>query len=236
MHLNLLNSEKFLINLILQRTEPLSALNCKHATAKWKKNGDLSEIRKLIKNNSFLKNYLTLLLRSLKKEMSELEIFNVGEKINNLVSIGPGNGLLELLFIKKFIIKKILLIDIETTNNHDYGFRKNSSGYAQLDETKKFFINNKINENSIFICNPNLRKIPSFIFDMLISTYSMGFHYPCDLYFEFIINNSKQGSIIILDVKKGVFDKGLDILKESFEITNSIDYKISNRIKLIKIN
>ena len=236
MHLNLLDSEKFLINLVLQRTAPLGILNCKYATAKWRKDGDLSEIKKLIKNKSFLKNYLSLLLGSLKKEINELEKFCFGETINSLVSIGPGNGLLELLFIKKYIIKKILLVDIESSETHDYGFRENSSGYALLDETKKFFINNHINEKSIFLCNPNLKKIPNFSFDMLISTCSMGFHYPCNSYFEFIINNSNKGSIIILDIKRGVSDKGLEMIKESFKLINSINYKISDRIKLKKIN
>ena len=139
MHLNLLDSEKFLINLVLQRTGPLGTLNCKYATAKWRKDGDLSEIKKLIKNKSFLKNYLSLLLGGLKKEINELEKFYFGETINSLVSIGPGNGLLELLFIKKYIIKKILLVDIESSETHDYFFRENSSGYALLDEPKKFF-------------------------------------------------------------------------------------------------
>jgi len=236
MHLNLLDTEKFLINLVLQRTEPLGILNCKYATAKWKKEGDLSEIKKLIKNKAFLKNYLSLLLESLKKEIDEFERFFFSENINNLVSIGPGNGLVELLLIKKYLIKKILLIDIEISETHDYGFRENSSGYAELDETKKFFINNQIDKGSISLCNPNLRAIPNFSFDMLISTYSMGFHYPCNPYFEFIMNNSNKGSIIILDIKRGVSDKGLEMIKESFELVSTINYKISDRIKLKKIN
>ena len=236
MHLNLLDNEKFLINLVLQRTEPLGILNYKYATAKWKKEGDLSEIKKLIKDKVFLKNYLSLLVENLKKEIDEFDTFNFSENINNLVSIGPGNGLLEILLIKKYIIKKILLIDIEISETHDYGFKEKSSGYADLAQTKKFFINNQINGESISLCNPNLGAVPNFSFDMLISTYSMGFHYPCNSYFEFIINNSNKGSIIILDIKRGVSDKGLEMIKESFELVSTISYKISDRIKLKKID
>jgi len=177
-----------------------------------------------------------LLLENLKKEIDEFEKFNFSENINNLVSIGPGNGLVELLLIKKYIINKILLIDIEISETHDYGFRENSSGYAELAEIKKFFINNQINERSISLCNPNLGTVPNFSFDMLISTYLMGFHYPCNSYFEFIMNNSNKGAVIILDIKRGVSDKGLEIIKGSFELVSTISYKISDRIKLKKIN
>lgn len=135
----------------------------------------------------------------------------------NLISIGPGNALIELILQKKFNFNKILLIDIENSTSHHHGYSNLGSGYASLVDTKKFLIDNGIDKNQIIICNPNLQKIPNIKIDVLVSIISMGFHYPCDTYFEYIMRNSSKGSLIFLDKRKNIKDEGFEKL---FNICN----------------
>lgn len=51
--------------------------------------------------------------------------------------------------------------------------------------------------------NPSIASLPSFRFDALISLYAMGFHFPRDLYAEWIAANRKPGAVEIFDTRNG---------------------------------
>ena len=236
MNLNIPDSKNFLINLVLQRTSPLINLGHREVLLKWIQTGKIDEIKNLIEDKFFLEKYLKILLKEISLEADNLIKVFKNFKSENLVSIGPGNGLIELILLKKLPIKKILLIDIEKTDTHHHGFYEKGSGYAKLEETKNFFIKNGIKESSINCCNPNNEALPIFRIDILISLISMGFHYPCDDYYDFIINNSKPKTVLSFDKRKVSNDSGYENLIKKFKILGSIESTKKNRVFLIKEN
>ena len=235
LNIKLPNSETFLVNLVLQRTSPLLLLGYDEALIRWFNSGDTDDIKKLINNKNFLKNYLNILLKEINNEVDELIKVFKNTEAKNLVSIGPGNGFIELILTKRLDLDKVLLIDIENSKIHRHGFFNEGSGYAKLNETKSFFVNNGINENSIICCNPNKEKIPNFRTDILISILSMGFHYPCNDYVNFILENTKKGSIICIDKRKEVNDRGFEKLSKYFKISDSKNLSKHIRLLLSKI-
>ena len=119
-------------------------------------------------------------------------------------------------------LEKILLIDIEKTESQNHGFNEKGSGYANLIDTKNFLITNDISSNKIITCNPEKHKIPKFKFDLLISLFSMGFHYPCNEYTDFILKNASHRSKIIYDKRRNVFDKGHETLQQKLKFLKKI--------------
>jgi len=139
----------------------------------------------------------------------------VGDDVS-LCSIGPGNGLVELFLCRESNISRVLLIDIERTAEHRHGFELAGSGYASLQKTKQFMEMNGITGPSVQLCNPRREALPEFAFDVLISIMSMGFHYPCDEYVDFIRANCRHSGRVIFDKRKGVKDPGYDRLSVHF--------------------
>ena len=234
MNLNFPQSKSFLINLILQRTSPLLKLGQGEALFKWVNSGNITEIEGLIGNKVFLDKYLSILIKEISLEVDELVEHFKEFQSSNLVSIGPGNGLIELILLKRLPIKNILLIDIEKTNSHHHSFFSEGSGYASLEETKKFIEINGINSNAIICCNPNDQTLPVFRIDILISLFSMGFHYPCNTYLNFITKNSKSNSILCFDKRQNVKDPGYENILKDFKLLKSKDFKKYKRVFLIK--
>ena len=160
-------------------------------------------------------------------------IFNI-KKVNNIISIGPGNGVFELILLKKIKFKKILLIDIENTKKQFHGFNKEGSGYSSLKDTKNFFISNNIPSNSIIICNPKIKNLPKFEYDLAFSLFSMGFHYPCNQYINFLTENAKKDSKIIIDKRICSIDAGYNTLLENFKLLKTIPKLKHYRVSICK--
>ena len=113
-----------------------------------------------------------------------------------------------------------------------HGFFKKGAGYANLLATKDFLVNNKISEDRIYICNPTKTSLPEFKFSLAISTLSMGFHYPCDEYSQFLISNKMQSSYLVFDKRKNEIDQGFDEITRFFTIENVIESNKSYRLFL----
>jgi hypothetical protein len=225
-------SEDFLVNLALQRTGPLIQGGGANEFNKWVNSGDKTGINILLKDKYFLSNFLNSVQKEIQQELANF--FEAAPEIDtkSIVSIGPGNGIFELALMQTNPESKILLIDIETTNSHHHGFFKKGAGYANLLATKDFLVNNKISEDRIYICNPTKTSLPEFKFSLAISTLSMGFHYPCDEYSQFLISNKMQSSYLVFDKRKNEIDQGFDEITRFFTIENVIESNKSYRLFL----
>jgi hypothetical protein len=130
---------------------------------------------------------------------------------------------------------RLLLIDIEQSKEHQHGFAQHGSGYADLASCRRFLTSNGVPDADIATCNPRNQPLPPGEFDLLISLLSMGFHYPCDEYTNFILTGLRSGGSLILDKRTGSTDTGWDTLKSHFKVlTQAVDAK-SVRLVLEKI-
>ena len=227
-------SKIFFSDLILQRTDGLIKCGGREALNRWMKGKKKIELIDFLLANNKYEKFMKITMDKYLEEIDEfLDIFNT-KKVNNIISIGPGNGVFELILLKKIKFNKILLIDIENTKHQYHGFNKKGSGYSCLKDTKFFFISNNIPSNSIIICNPTINNLPKFEYDLAFSLFSMGFHYPCNQYVNYLIENAKKDSKIILDKRKCSIDEGYKILLKNFKLIKKIPKIKHYRVLLCK--
>ncbi len=226
----------FFINLALQRTGSLVKSGGSQALSDWFHSGSTSSIARHLSNQVHLKLFLDDLIQGIKTEAVGMVKKLPENQFERIVSIGPGNGLLELLILKNTSAQKILLIDIEATGSHHHGYADQGSGYASLSATKNFLITNGLPESSVETCNPLKTALPQFHFNLCISILSMGFHYPCqDSYIDWILENSKPNAKLVLDKRQNVPDAGFERLKANFYVESTEDSGKASRVYLSRI-
>jgi hypothetical protein len=226
--------DQFVADLILQRTGPFIAMGGGEALNRWFLDGNRAALVDYLRSRNLTKRYIQEVLTEVGSEANKIYSLLSVNSLDRIVSIGPGNGLFELMLLRRGLTSKILLIDIEHTADHHHGFNHSGAGYAALASTKSFMIDNGIPSEKILLCNPTKEPMPVFQFSLMISLLSMGFHYPCNDYSDFIESNSSLGSILILDKRKGVSDPGFERLISKFDIQQRSDAQKSVRMMLKK--
>jgi hypothetical protein len=225
----------FLANLVLQRTGPFIELGGANVLNDWFLRGDITNMLNLLNDGELRAEYINRVTEGAQRDAEELANRLSGGSSEAIVSIGPGNGIVELYLLRHLKYSKLLLIDIESTIQHHHGWNSQGAGYANLRTTQLFLELNGIDKNRLYICNPKVEKLPDYRFDSLVSLLSMGFHYPCDEYVNFIFSNATENATVILDKRLGVKDVGYDKLLTKFELTERVDYQKSFRGTFIRV-
>lgn len=226
------SDDSFVENLILQRTGDFVKYGGKHALERWFADGDRSLLVEALRSTGSINRFLRDTADRLQVEAQEVAALVPALSPATVVSIGPGNGLVELFLFDYLPISKLLLIDIEDSEAHAHGYAECGSGYASLAATRNFLVANGVPEQCIQTCNPKHEAIPQVKFDLLISLLSMGFHYPCDDYTDFIVSNINSDGIIVMDKRRRVLDFGYATLLENFRIVNQRESAKSQRVVL----
>lgn len=149
-----------------------------------------------------------------------------------ILSIGGGIGGLELYILKKFPNTKIDLIEKNYVSNKiKYGWDyRNNEAYNNLSITEEFLNLNGINNNQYNIYDFDQKNFPSKNYDLIISLYSLDYHYDFNLYSGYLNSVSKENTKIIFDTIRpdfffNIFEK-LSVIKE-----NNLTVHKSKRIK-----
>ena len=239
-----LNTE-FIENIILQRTNRFIELGGQAELTNWVKTGEKKPLSSFLKKNNLVQKYLEQTFEDIQKEAVQISNNLDSQFPSNasLVSIGPGNCVFELLLYKHLgIIKKdanlissFLLIDIEETYGlHQHMFHEKGSGYANLNSAKDFLKNNDVT-SSITTCNPAKGNIPKIKYDLLISLYSMGFHYPLDDYIDYILFNSNERALLVFDSRHGQNEQSIKKIESEFVIYKQLNFSKWRRIFFKKL-
>tara|TARA_B110001452_G_scaffold243096_1_gene226257 strand:+ start:341 stop:1033 length:693 start_codon:yes stop_codon:yes gene_type:complete len=201
--------------IVLQRIELISPL--------------LKKIRKLFGRylfSSFITKYF-LNKKSIEKKYyslmhSELELLSKNVNFDNkkILSIGGGIGGLELLISRKFDSTFYFIEKNYISTKVKYGWdSKNNEAYNDLSYLKKFLIDNELNEKRFKIFDYDKDILPVENFDIIISLYSLDYHYDFNIYFDYLKKVSNQETVLIFDTIK------------------PDDYKkIFNKVKIIKLD
>lgn len=145
---------------------------------------------------------------------SKIELFNsIDQYIQTtpatILDIGCGLAFESELFQKKYN-SELYLLDGERANS-----RGRFSGYNP-DEKKFTFYNNletikqSLNNRNVrynFIDANNIKLDNNIKFDLIYSVLSCGHHYPVDVYKELVTSHSHNNSIIIMDIRKSMFER-----------------------------
>ena len=180
----------------------------------------LKKIRKLF-GRAFFSNFITkffLNSDTIKKSYYNrmLEEFKTFEKYidhndKNILSIGGGMGGLEIIlnnncevnffdFIERnFVSKKVV-----------YGWSDNNSeAYNNLNLQTEFLVKNGLPKEKFKVFDFDKDSLPSKKFDVVISLYSLDYHYDFNQYAKYLKDNTHNESKIIFDTVRPDFFKNI---------------------------
>ncbi len=171
----------------------------------------LAKIRKLF-GRYFFSNFVTRFFlnpkilkekyyQTMADEFSMIERFiDSNDKI--FLSIGGGLGGLELIINQKFKNNKYHFIEknyVSKKVQYGWGGTKNTEGYNNLNLQKNFLKMNGLNENQTNIYDFDNDTLPEKKFDVIISLFSLDYHYDFSLYKDYLKKVSKSDTKIIFD-------------------------------------
>ena len=157
---------------------------------------------------------------------------------HKILSIGSGIGGLEVLINAFFTDTKFSFIERNFLSKKiKYGWdNKNEEAYNNLEVLKNFLISNRFQQKNFTIFDYDIDQLPMGKFDVIISLYSLDFHYNFEIYQNYLKKVFHQNTVLIFDtVRPDYFNKIFD----SVEILKDDSYTIhkSKRLacRLIKI-
>ena len=157
---------------------------------------------------------------------SELSsILSLLKQNQRILSIGSGLGGLEIAIMKKFNETKITFIEKDyVTKKIKYGWDdKNREGYNDLSLLKKLIIFNDIPKEQFSIFDYDKKNFPSNKYDLVISLYSLDYHYDFNIYLEYLKKNTDENSIIVFDtIRYEYFNKIFNYVQIIKEDENTI--------------
>ena len=126
------------------------------------------------------------------------------------LGIGSGIGGLELLINQNFKDKNYYFIErnyVSKKVKYGWGGIVNKEAYNDLELQKNFLKINNMNENQINIYDYDKDDLPEIKFDVIISLFSLDYHYDFDLYIEYLKKISKPDTKIIFDTIRSDYFK-----------------------------
>ena len=180
----------------------------------------LKKIRKLF-GRHFFSNFITKFFLNSKtigksyyiRMKEEFKTFGkyIDHNDKNVLSIGGGMGGLEVIlnnsceinffdFIERnFVSKKVV-----------YGWSSNNSeAYNNLNLLTEFLIKNGLFKEKFKVHDFDNETLPTKKFDLVISLYSLDYHYDFNLYVEYLKKNTHNESKIIFDTVRPDFFKSI---------------------------
>ena len=139
----------------------------------------------------------------------------------SFLSIGGGLGGLELIINKNFINKDFYFIEKDYVSKKvRYGWdESNNEAYNDLNLLRDFLIKNNINPSKINIFDFDKDIFPNIKFDVIISLFSLDYHYDFDIYIDYLRTVAHKNTKIIFDT-----------------IRSDYFYKIFKNVSVIKID
>ena len=170
----------------------------------------------LINPNEISKNYFNLM----NKEFSLIDKYI--KHNNKILSIGSGVGGLEILIHKKFNNHITFIEKNYISKKVKYGWDiKNKEAYNSLKLLEKFLLNNGFEREKFNLFDFDKDKLPEEKFDIVISLYSLDYHYNFNLYEVYLKKVMKPQSLLIIDTVrpdyfKNIF-KSVEVIKQDME-------------------
>jgi len=129
----------------------------------------------------------------------------------NLLSIGGGLGGLELVINKKFSVKSFTFIERNYVSKKvKYGWdNKNNEAYNDTSIQKNFLIKNGMESSRFTIFDYDNDQLPKDKFDIIISLFSLDYHYDFKIYLDYLKNNTHKESKIIFDTIRPDYFKNI---------------------------
>ena len=142
------------------------------------------------------------------------------ENKKNFLSIGSGIGGLELLILKTVPNSHVSFIEKNYISDKiKYGWdNSNREGYNDLNQLDSFLKNNEVSKERYQIFDFDKDNFPTNNFDILLSIYSLDYHYDFEIYLNYLKKVMKKESTLIFDTIRPKYFKDIfkhvEIVKE----------------------
>ena len=120
----------------------------------------------------------------------------------NILDIGCGLGVINI-YLNDYYSKKsyFTLIDKNYIDKKvTYGFNNNSESYNKLEVTKDFLMSNGFKTEQLQLINADENFVLNNKYELIISLFSMGYHYSIKNYIDIIKNISTKSTKFIFDL------------------------------------
>ena len=149
-------------------------------------------------------------IQLMEKEYGSIQNF-IDFTDKKILSIGCGMGGLELAINKRY---KNTFFDIIEKNYVSkkvrYGWdNKNSEAYNNLNLLSSFLTNNGIKKNLFNIHNSESKNYPKTKFDIVISLFSLDYHYDYNIYHNYLKEFTDNKTLIIFDTIRPDYFKNI---------------------------
>ena len=141
----------------------------------------------------------------------------------NILSIGAEIGGLEVIINNSFEDEKFTFIERDFVSKKiRYGWdNENSEAYNKLYLLRNFLLLNQVSTDKFTIVNFDKKDLPKDYFNLIISLYSLDFHYDFEIYKNYLCSVSDNKTTIIFDTIRPDFFKEIfeyvDVIKEDNE-------------------
>ena len=178
-------------------------------------NDNLKKKRKIFGRYLFSKVFSKYFINI--KEISENYSIIMSEEFNTIkklitdkkkfLSIGAGIGGLELLILKNVFNSHVSFIEKNYVSDKiRYGWdNSNREGYNDLIQLDNFLNNNGVSKERYQIFDFDKDNFPIQYFDILLSIYSLDYHYDFEIYLNYLKKVMKKESILIFDTIRPKF-------------------------------
>ena len=145
---------------------------------------------------SIAKSYFKNMDKELESINSAIDPLN-----KTFLSIGGGLGGLELVINSKFNVKSFTFIERNYISKKvKYGWDKeNKEAYNDISIQRNFLIKNGMPLSKFSIFDYDNDQLPNRKFDIIISLFSLDYHYDFNIYLEYLKKNTHEESKIIFD-------------------------------------
>ncbi len=147
-------------------------------------------------------------------------ITNFLDKRTNILSIGSGIGGLECLILEKYNDTKINFIEKNYVSKKvKYGWdASNFEAYNSLSVLNNFLLTNGINQERFEIFDCDKDSYPNKKYDLIISLYSLDYHYDFNIYKEYLKTVSTNNTVFIFDtIRPDYFNQ---LFEDTFVLKN----------------
>lgn len=172
-----------------------------------------------INTKEISKNYTKLI---------EKELLNISSYLRQdqkILSIGSGLGGLEIAIMKKFNRTSVTLIEKDYVSDKiKYGWdNENKEGYNDLSLLEDLIIMNNISKDQFNIINYEEGNFPTKKYNLVISFYSLDYHYDFNIYLDYLKKNTDENTLIIFDtIRYEYFNEVFNFVKIIKEDENTV--------------
>ena len=148
----------------------------------------------------------------------------------SLLSIGGGLGGIESIILSQNKNVKVDIIEKDFVSSKIKYFWNPKEAYNKLNLTKKFLANNSKHNTNFQVFNFENKENIKKKYDVIISLFSMDYHYDLEIYKDFLNKNSHKDTIYIFDTIRA---QELNNFFQKVKIINIIDKRIHSSSRVV---